>query len=138
MTDTIMKNQDEIINEFSNFNDWFEKYEYLISLGKALEAVDESIKIDHHAIGGCQSQVWMKAEQKNGTIHYQIDSDSLIVKGMISLLLRVLNDQQPDVILNTDLYFIEKIGLRSHLSPTRTNGLLSIINHIKAYAKDLK
>jgi len=138
MTETITQIQDDIIKEFSDLQDWFDKYEYLIKLGKSLESTDESIRMEDYSIGGCQSQVWMKAEQKNNIVHYQIDSDSIIVKGMISLLLRVLNDQRPADIMSTNLYFIEKIGLRSHLSPTRSNGLVSIINQIKEYAKDFE
>jgi len=130
--------QDMIIEEFTKLDDWFDKYEYLISLGKKLEPLDEKLKNEENSISGCQSNVWIKAEIQDKKVNYLADSDSLIVKGMISLLLRVLNNQHPKDIVNTDLYFIDKIGLSSNLSPSRANGLMSIIKQIKSYAKQDK
>jgi cysteine desulfuration protein SufE len=127
--------QDKIIEEFSQLEDWFDTYEHLIDLGKNLKPTDETIQTDAYAISGCQSQVWLKAETKNGRIHYVADSDSLIVKGMISLLLRVINDQRPEDIVKADFSFIDTIGLSSHLSPSRANGLMSIVKQIKSYAE---
>ena len=127
--------QDEIIDEFSKLSDWFDKYKYLIKLGKTLEPIDEKIKTEENMISGCQSSVWLKSETKKERIHYFADSDSLITKGMISLLLRVLNNQHPEDIVNADLYYIDKIGLSSNLSPSRANGLMSIVKQLKSYAK---
>ena len=135
MSKKINKIQDEIIEEFSTLNDWFDKYEYLINRGKSLEPADEKLKSEENSISGCQSQVWIKAEMRDERIHYLADSDSLITKGMISLLLRVLNNQFPEDIVNSDLYFIDKIGLNSNLSPARVNGLMSIVKQIKSSAK---
>lgn len=135
MSKKINKIQDEIIDEFSTLNDWFDKYEYLINRGKSLEPLDEKLKSEENSISGCQSQVWIKAEMRDERIHYLADSDSLITKGMISLLLRVLNNQFPEDIVNSDLYFIDKIGLNSNLSPARANGLMSIVKQIKSSAK---
>jgi len=135
MSKKINKIQDKIIEEFSKLNDWFDKYEYLIDLGKSLEPADEKLKSEENSISGCQSQVWIKAEMRDERIHYLADSDSLIIKGMISLLLRVLNNQYPEDIINSDLYFIDKIGLNSNLSPARVNGLMSIVKQIKSSAK---
>lgn len=135
MSKKINKIQDKIIEEFSKLNDWFDKYEYLIDLGNSLEPLDEKLKSEENSISGCQSQVWIKAEIKDERIHYLADSDSLITKGMISLLLRVLNNQFPEDIVNADLYFIDKIGLNSNLSPSRVNGLMSIVKQIKSSAE---
>ena len=135
MSKKINKIQDKIIEEFSKLNDWFDKYEYLIDLGKSLEPLDEKLKSEENSISGCQSKVWFKAEIRDERIHYLADSDSLITKGMISLLLRVLNNQYPEDIINSDLYFIDKIGLNSNLSPSRANGLMSIVKQIKSSAK---
>ena len=135
MSKKINKIQDEIIEEFSTLNEWFDKYEYLINRGKSLGPLDEKLKSEENSISGCQSQVWIKAEMRDERIHYLADSDSLIIKGMISLLLRVLNNQFPEDIVNSDLYFIDKIGLNSNLSPVRVNGLMSIVKQIKSSAK---
>ena len=135
MSKKINKSQDEIIEEFSKLNDWFDKYEYLINLGKSIEPLDEKLKSEENSISGCQSQVWIKAEMRDERIHYLADSDSLITKGMISLLLRVLNNQYPENIINSDLYFIDKIGLNSNLSPARVNGLMSIVKQIRSSAE---
>ena len=135
MLNKLNKIQEGIIEEFSKLNDWFDKYEYLINLGKTLEPIDEKLKTDDNYIRGCQSQVWLKAVINDERIHYIADSDSLITKGMISLLFRVLNNQYPEDIANVDLYFIDKIGLNSNLSPSRVNGLNSIVKQIKSYAE---
>jgi cysteine desulfuration protein SufE len=127
--------QNMIIEEFSKLDDWFDKYEYLTNLGKSLEPLDNELKSEENSISGCQSNVWIKTEIRNGKIHYLIDSDSLIVKGLISLLLRVLNNQYPKDIVNANLYFIEKIGLNSSLSPSRVNGLMSIVKQMRSFAK---
>ena len=128
--------QDEIIQEFSKLKDWFEKYEYLIKLGKSHVTIDKDLKSQKNSINGCQSQVWIKAKLENEKITYQVDSDSLITKGLISLVLRVLNDRKPKEIIDSDLYFIEKIGLNSsNLSPSRVNGLYSILHQIKSIAE---
>ena len=127
--------QNMIIEEFSKLDDWFDKYEYLTNLGKSLEPLDNELKSEENSISGCQSNVWIKTEIRDGKIHYLIDSDSLIVKGLISLLLRVLNNQYPKDIVNANLYFIEKIGLNSNLSPSRANGLMSILKQMRSFAK---
>jgi cysteine desulfuration protein SufE len=127
--------QDSIIQEFSPLHDWFEKYEYLITLGKNLKPIDEKLKTEEHTINGCQSLVWLTAEKKDNKIYYTADSDSLILKGMIALLLRVVNKQHPQDIINADFYFLEETGLKSHLSPSRVNGITAIIHQIKTNAK---
>lgn len=135
MSIKINKIQDMIIEEFFKLNDWFDVYEYLIKIGKSLEPLDEKLKSEENSLSGCQSKVWLKAEIRDERIHYLADSDSLITKGMLILLLRVLNNQYPEDIVNSDLYFIDKIGLNSNLSPSRVNGLMSIVKQIKSYAK---
>ena len=127
--------QDDIIKEFSQFDEWFDTYEYLIDMGNTLKSSDTHLKVEQYAIGGCQSVVWLKAELQQDSIVFSADSDSKIVKGMLSLLLRVLNNQTPEDIDQADLYFIDEIGLQSHLSPSRRNGLSSIIKEMKSYAK---
>jgi cysteine desulfuration protein SufE len=134
MNEKINEIQNMIIKDFSKLNEWFEKYEYLIKLGKNLDSLDDIYKSEEYAISGCQSQVWLKSEIIEGKINFSADSDSLITKGMISLLLRVLNNQYPESVVNADLYFIDEIGLNSNLSPSRANGLMSIVNHIKSSA----
>ncbi len=126
--------QDEIIDEFSMFDNWMQRYEYMIELGKSLELVDEKYKTDEYTIKGCQSKVWVFAELKDQLIQFTADSDAIITKGIIALLLRVFSGQKPKDILDTELYFIDQIGLKEHLSPTRANGLLSMIKQIKLYA----
>ena len=138
-TMTINERQNEIIEEFDSLDDWMDKYQMLIDLGGELEALPEQYKTDQNLIDGCQSRVWVYCEtssDENGVkvMHLQADSDALIVKGIVALLLRVLNDQRPEDVLNADLYFIERIGLHEHLSPTRSNGLLSMVQKIRAYA----
>ncbi len=126
--------QDEIIDEFAFFEDWMEKYEYIIDLGKNLPLIDPSKKDDDHLIKGCQSQVWLEAKEKDGIIHFTADSDAVITKGIIALLIRVLSDQKAEAIAETELYFIDQIGLKEHLSPTRSNGLVSMVKQMKLYA----
>lgn len=134
MSNQINKIQENIIEEFSKFNDWFDVYEYLIKLGKELEPLDVELKSEENLLNGCQSQVWLKADVKNDRIYYFADSDSLITRGILSLLIRVVNNQDSEDIKNAEFYFIDRIGLKSNLSPSRANGLLSIIKHIKSYA----
>ncbi len=137
-TMTINEIQDEIIEEFSLFDDWMDKYQYLIDLSKNLPIIDESYKKEDNLIKGCQSQVWLFAELKDGKVIFTADSDAIITKGIISLLIRVLSNQTPDDILQCDLHFIEKIGLKENLSPTRSNGLLAMIKQMKIYALAFK
>jgi len=131
---TINDIQDQIIKEFSGLHDWLDKYEYLITLGKSHYVSDEELKTDEHVISGCQSNVWLKTEIKNNKILFTADSDALITRGIISLLLRVLSNQTADDIIHADLYFIEKIGLASSLSPSRANGLAAIVKQIQTTA----
>jgi cysteine desulfuration protein SufE len=131
---TIQKLEQEVIEEFSMFDDWMQKYEHIIELGKELPLIDEQFKTDDYIIKGCQSKVWLNAEMKDGKVFYSADSDAIITKGIISLLLRVFNNQTPQEIISAELNFIDEIGLKEHLSPTRSNGLLSMIKQIKTYA----
>ena len=126
--------QEEIIEEFAFFDDWMEKYEYIIDLGKNLPLIDAKYKDDTHLIKGCQSQVWLHAENDGAKVDFTADSDAIITKGIIALLVRVLSGQSAADIANSDLYFIDKIGLKEHLSPTRANGLVSMVKQIKMYA----
>ena len=136
---TINEIQDEIIEEFSDLTDWMDRYAYIIDLGNTMPQYPESEKIPANIIEGCQSRVWISARLNDDkTIHFEADSDALIVKGIIALLLKVLNDRMPDEILNADLYFIEKIGLKEHLSPTRSNGLVAMVKQIHNYARAFK
>jgi cysteine desulfuration protein SufE len=134
---TIDIEQEKVIEEFSQFTDWSDKYEYLIDLGKALPALDEKYKTEFHLVKGCQSKVWLHASVHEGKLRLEADSDTVITKGIIALLIRVLNGQEVHDIEKADLTFIEAIGLKSHLSPTRSNGLTSMIQHIKSYARNL-
>lgn len=131
---TINEIQDEIIDEFSGFDDWMDKYQLLIDLGNEQEPLDEKYKTESNLIDGCQSRVWLQADYEDGKIHFSAESDALIVKGIVALLIRVLSDHTPQEILDADLYFIEQIGLKEHLSPTRSNGLLAMVKQIKMYA----
>lgn len=131
---TIDEIQKDIIEEFSFFDDWSDKYEYLIDLGKKLPVINPELKEDSRLIKGCQSRVWLAAELKDGKVIFTADSDAIITKGIIALLIRALSGHTPDEILNTELDFIEKIGLTAHLSPTRANGLLSMVQQMKSYA----
>ncbi len=131
---TINEIQDEVIEEFIELEDWMDRYQLLIDLGEEQVALPEADKVDKNLIDGCQSRVWLVCEQQGDKLHFRAESDALIVKGIVSLLLRVVNDQPASEILNADLYFIEKVGLTEHLSPTRSNGLLAMIKQIKMYA----
>ena len=135
---TINELQDEVIEEFNDFDDWMDKYQLLIDLGSEEEPLPEEYKTDQNLIDGCQSRVWLQADLKDGKIIFQAESDALIVKGIVLLLVRVLSDHTPDEILNADLYFIERIGLKEHLSPTRSNGLLAMLKQMKMYALAFK
>ena len=128
------KIQEEIIDEFSVFDDWLDKYDYLIELSQALPAIDAKHRTDDYLINGCQSRVWVDARMEEGKVHYTADSDAIITKGIIALLIRVLDGRTPEEILTTDLYFIDTIGLRENLSPTRSNGLLAMLEQMKRYA----
>ena len=131
---TINEIQDEIIQEFADFDDWMDRYQLLIDLGSSQPKLDDKYKTEQNLIDGCQSRVWLQADMKDGLLHFQAESDALIVKGIVALLVRVLSDQTPQEILVADLYFIESIGLREHLSPTRSNGLLAMLRQMKLYA----
>jgi cysteine desulfuration protein SufE len=131
---TIKAEQDAIIEEFSLFPDWMEKYEYIIQLGKELPLIEEQYKVDDNLIRGCQSRVWLHPEYKDGKIFFSADSDALITKGLVSMVIRVLSGHAPKEIVDAEVYFIDAIGLRSHLSSTRSNGLLSMLKQIKNYA----
>lgn len=136
---TIDDKQQEIIDEFSEINDWMDRYGYIIDLGNSLPPIDESLKTPDRLIEGCQSRVWLDATvDNNGNIHFSADSDAIIVKGIISLLISVLDNHTPDEIMDADLHFIDAIGLGENLSPTRSNGLLAMIKQIKMYAMAFK
>lgn len=131
---SIKEIQEEIIDEFAMFDDWDERFQYVIDLGKSLPLIDEKFKTEENTIKGCQSKVWLHAEQNNGNIAFTADSDAIITKGIIAILIRVFSNHKPEDILEADTSFIEKIGLKEHLSPTRANGLVSMIKQIKMYA----
>ena len=131
---TINEIQDEIIDEFSGLDDWMDKYQLLIDLGNEQEPLDEKYKIDSNLIDGCQSRVWLQADYVDGKLNFSAESDALIVKGIVALLIRVLSGHTPQEILDADLYFIEQIGLKEHLSPTRSNGLLAMVKQMRVYA----
>jgi cysteine desulfuration protein SufE len=142
---TINEIQDEIIDEFSGFDDWMDKYQLLIDLGNEQEPLDEKYKVESNLIDGCQSRVWLQADyeaapdsSQGGVIRFTAESDALIVKGIVALLIRVLSGHTPQEILDADLYFIEKIGLKEHLSPTRSNGLLAMVKQMRVYALAFK
>ena len=126
--------QDEIIEEFSGFDDWMDKYQLLIDLGNEQEPLDEKYKIESNLIDGCQSRVWLQADYHDGIIDFTAESDALIVKGIVALLIRVLSGHTPQEILDAELYFIDQIGLKEHLSPTRSNGLLAMVKQMRMYA----
>ena len=131
--------QEEIIDEFSGFDDWMDKYQLLIDLGGEQEPLPEKYKTESNLIDGCQSRVWLQADlTEEGLVHFQAESDALIVKGIVALLIRVLSDHKPDEILSADLHFIEEIGLKEHLSPTRSNGLVAMLKQMKLYAMAFK
>jgi len=131
---TISEIQEEIIEEFALFDDWMQKYEYMIDLGKSIPLIDPSEKSDDKLIKGCQSKVWLNAEMKNGKVAFTADSDAIITKGIIAILIRAFSNQTPEAILAADTAFIDEIGLKEHLSPTRANGLVSMIKQLKLYA----
>lgn len=131
---TINELQDEVVEEFSEFTDWMDKYQMLIDLGNELEQLDEQYKTESNLIDGCQSRVWLQCDEKDGRLIFTADSDALIVKGIIALLIRVVSNHTPKEIIDADLYFIDRIGLREHLSPTRANGLLAMTKQMKMYA----
>ncbi|MBR5039471.1 MAG: SufE family protein [Prevotella sp.] len=131
---SIQEIQDEIIEEFSELDDWMDRYQLLIDLGNEQEPLDEKYKTESNLIDGCQSRVWLQADYHDDKLWFSAESDALIVKGIVSLLIRVLSGHTPQEILDADLYFIERIGLREHLSPTRSNGLLAMVKQMRAYA----
>ena len=131
---SIQEIENQIIEEFSVFTDWLDKYEYIIELGKSVPMLDESLKTEENLIKGCQSRVWLGCKEEDGKLYFAADSDAIITKGIISLLIRVYNGQTPKAILESNLSFIEAIGLQENLSPTRANGLLSMIKQIRVYA----
>ncbi len=131
---TINEIQDEIISEFSDFDDWMDKYALLIELGNDLPVLDAKYKTNNNLIEGCQSRVWLQADYVDNLVIFQGESDAVIVKGLVSLLIKVLSGHTPEEIISSDLYFIEKIGLKDHLSPTRSNGLVSMLKQMKLYA----
>jgi len=131
---TIKEIQEEIIDEFSMFDDWMERYEYIIELGKSLPIINDDYKLEENLIKGCQSKVWLYSELENDTIKYTADSDAILTKGIVALLLRVFSEQKPKDILAAETGFIDDIGLKEHLSPTRANGLVSMVKQIKMYA----
>ena len=135
---TINETQDEIIEEFSCLDDWMDRYQLLIDMGSEQEPLPDSDKVEQNLIDGCQSRVWLVCDEKEGRLYFRAESDALIVKGIVTLLIRVLSGHTPDEILDADLYFIEKIGLREHLSPTRSNGLLAMLKQMRAYAMAFK
>lgn len=134
MAKSINDIQDEIIDEFESFDDWLERYELIIDYGKGLKPMPEADKNDRNLIDGCQSKVWFTAEMQDGKLIYTGDSDAILVKGIVALLISVLSDQTPEEIVQADLYFIDRIGLREHLSPTRSNGVAAMLKQMKLYA----
>tara|TARA_R110002020_G_scaffold172933_3_gene363501 strand:+ start:231 stop:656 length:426 start_codon:yes stop_codon:yes gene_type:complete len=131
---TIREIQNEIVDEFAMFDDWMERYEYMIELGKSLPLIDEKYKTDEYIIKGCQSKVWVHADMEDGKVKFTADSDAIITKGIIAILIRAFSNKPPQEILDADTAFIDKIGLKEHLSPTRANGLVSMIKQLKLYA----
>jgi len=131
---TINEIQDELIEDFSFFEDWMQKYEYIIQLGKELPLIDEQFKVENYIIKGCQSKVWLHPEMEDSKLVFKADSDAVITKGLVSLMIKVLSGHTPEEIAKADLYFIDQIGLKEHLSPTRANGLLSMVKQMKLYA----
>jgi len=135
---TIKEKESEIISEFEMFDDWMDKYNYIIETGKSVPAIDPAFKQDQYLIKGCQSQVWLHAALENGKVVFRADSDALITRGIVGLLIRVLSNQPPQDIVDTELGFIDAIGLKEHLSPTRSNGLVNMIKQMKLYALAFK
>lgn len=135
MNKTIEEIEDEIVEEFSLFDEWMDKYEYIIELGKNLPSMDESLKTEDRKVSGCQSQVWLNTKAENGIVLFEADSDAIITKGLVGLLVRVLSGQRPENVINANLGFIDKIGMKEHLSPNRANGLVAMIKHMKDNAR---
>jgi cysteine desulfuration protein SufE len=135
---TINELQEEVIAEFNDFEDWMDRYQLLIDLGNEQAPLDPRYKTEQNLIEGCQSRVWLQADLVDGKVHFEAESDALIVKGIIALLIKVVSDHTPDEILGADLYFSERIGLKEHLSPTRSNGLLSMVKQMRMYALAFK
>lgn len=135
---TIDELQDEVIEEFGDFDDWMDRYQLLIDLGSEQEALPDTYKTEQNLIDGCQSRVWLQADYEDGVVRFRAESDALIVKGIVALLVRVLSGHTPDEILHADLYFIDRIGLKEHLSPTRSNGLVAMLKQMKMYALAFK
>jgi cysteine desulfuration protein SufE len=135
---TINETQDELVEEFSYISDWMDKYEHIIQLGKELPLIDEKYKTEENLIKGCQAKVWLHADYEMGRIIFTADSDAIITKGLVSMVIRVLSNHTPDEIVHADLYFVDKLGLREHLSVTRSNGLVSMIKQMKMYALALQ
>jgi len=135
---TINKIQEELVEEFSYLGDWMDKYEHIIQLGKELPLIDEDYKKDENLIKGCQAKVWLHADYKEGKIFFTADSDAIITKGLVSMVIRILSNHTPDEIVHSDLYFVDKLGLKEHLSVTRSNGLVSMIKQMKMYALALQ
>lgn len=131
---TIQEIQEEIVDEFAMFDDWMQRYEYIIELGKTLPLIDEQYKVEENLIRGCQSQVWLHAEKQDGKIVFTADSDAILTKGIIAILIRTFSNQKPENVMSADMSFIDEIGLKEHLSPTRANGLVSMMKQIKLYA----
>lgn len=131
---TINERQDEIIDEFTGLDDWMDRYQLLIDIGNDMEPLPEQYKTDQNLIDGCQSRVWLQADYRDGRIYFAAESDALIVKGIVSLLIRVLSNATPQEIIDADLYFIDQIGLKDHLSPTRSNGLVAMVKQMRLYA----
>lgn len=131
---SIKEKEQEIVEEFSLFDDWMDKYNYIIDMGKSIDKIDEKYKKNQYLISGCQSQVWVHAEYKDGKVYFKADSDALITAGIVGLLMRVMSGQTPEEIINSDLSFIDEIGLKEHLSQTRSNGLVNMIKQMKLYA----
>lgn len=135
---TINEIQDELIDEFAFFGDWMEKYEHIISMGKELPLIKEEYKVEENLIRGCQARVWLHADFREGKVYFTADSDAIITKGLVSMVVRVLSENTPQEITQAELYFVDKIGLKEHLSVTRSNGLLSMIKQMKIYALALQ
>lgn len=135
---TINQIQDRIVEDFNQFDDWMDKYALLIDLGNGLEPLEDQYKVPQNIIEGCQSRVWLHAEMKEGLIHFKAESDAIIVKGIVALLLEVFTGRTPDEILQAEVYFVDKIGLKEHLSPTRSNGLVAMLKQLKLYALAFK
>lgn len=135
---TLQETEQQIIEEFSMFDDWMDKYNHLIEMGKSLKLIEDRFRDQQHLINGCQSRVWLHAEYRDGKIHFAADSDAVITKGLVSLMIRVLDGRTPDEIIDARLDFVDEIGLKDHLSPTRSNGLMSMIKQMKLYAMAFK